>query len=58
MKYFKLADDRTNYDIAYNVYRTQFIRENFVVIVVVAVVAITILLLLIKIWKKKVKRDE
>lgn len=29
MDYFKRADDRANYDIAYNAYRTQFIRENF-----------------------------
>ena len=29
MSYFEKANDRTNYDIVFNVYRTQFIRDNF-----------------------------
>ena len=58
MKYFKLADDRTNYDIAFDVYRTQFIRENFIAIASVIVLLAIGLVVFFKIRKRKVKKDE
>lgn len=58
MNYFKLADDRTNYDIAYTAYRTQFIREHFVWIGAAVILAVAALLLFLNYRKKKEKRDE
>lgn len=58
MKYFKLADDRTNYDIAFDVYRTQFIRENFIAIASLIVLLAIGLVVFFKIRKRKVKKDE
>ena len=58
MNYFRLADDRTNYDIAYTAYRTQFIREHFVLIAAVVIVPVIAVILLLNYAKKKEKRDE
>lgn len=52
MQYFKRAEDRTNYDLAFTNYRSDFLRNNFtliaIVICVVAVCAIGF-----SIWRKR-----
>lgn len=58
MNYFKLADDRTNYDIAYTAYRTQFIREHFALIGATLIFVVVAIIVLLKFRKKKEKRDE
>lgn len=51
MDFFKRADDRTNYDIAFSAYRTQFIRDNFIWIGIALLIVISALS--IKIIHKK-----
>lgn len=53
MAYFERADDRANYDIAYNVYRTQFIRENFLWFGIGLFVVIVAIPLILRLKRRK-----
>lgn len=53
MDFFKRADDRTNYDIAFSAYRTQFIRNNFIWIGIGIVLLVAISTVGVKIIHKK-----
>lgn len=53
MSYFEKANDRTNYDIVYNIYRMQFIRENFLWIGMGLLVAVVGIPIVIKVIRRK-----
>lgn len=52
MQYFKRADDRTNYDIAYTSYRTTYIRNNFAVIGCVLIGIIVLIVVACYVYKR------
>ena len=57
LKYFKQADDRTNYDIVYSAYRTKLLRENFMYIIFALIAIIVLPVITIKLLKRRKKKE-
>lgn len=57
MNYFKRAEDRTNYDLAFTRYRSNFIRENFGYIAIGIVIVISIITGFM-LWKRRKKTND